>query len=147
MPRSRHHTPLRLGHPAVIAVAAALVLAAAAPALAAWSGSGTGGAGAGATTMPGGNSPAVAASGTGVAVRWPASTFPNGAAVEGYIVRRFDAASGQEATVGAACAGTVASTTCTEASVPAGTWVYTITPVQGGWTGAQSSPSSPATVG
>jgi hypothetical protein len=88
----------------------------------------------------------VAVSGSGVAVRWQASTFPSGGAVEGYIIRRFDAASGQEATVGATCAGTVAATTCTESSVPVGTWVYTVTPIQGGWTGAQSAASSPATV-
>jgi hypothetical protein len=129
-----------------VALIAAAVVGTAVPALAAWSVGGAGGTAAGATTMPGGNPPAVAVAGSDVSVRWPASTFPSGAAVEGYIVRRFDAASGQEAPVGAACAGTVASTTCTESSVPVGTWVYTVTPIQGGWTGAQSSPSSPATV-
>jgi hypothetical protein len=96
--------------------------------------------------MPVGNSPAVAVTGSDVAVRWPASTFPNGAAVEGYIVQRFDAATGQQATVGGTCAGAVTSTTCTDTTVPAGTWVYTVIPIQGGWTGGASSPSPAVTV-
>jgi hypothetical protein len=133
-------------HSGAIALTAAAVFIVASPALASWSVGGVGSAAGAATTMPGGNTPAVAVSGSDVAVRWPASTFPSDAAVEGYIIRRFDAASGQEATVGAACAGTVASTTCTESNVPAGNWVYTVTPIQGGWTGTQSSPSSPASV-
>lgn len=146
MSGSRYLTAPRSRRCATIALTATLVFITAGPAVAAWSPGGPGQAAGAATTMPGGNAPAVAVVGSAVAVRWPASTFPNGAAVEGYIVQRFDAASGQQATVGAACSGTVAATTCTESSVPAGTWVYTVTPIQGGWTGAQSASSSPATV-
>jgi hypothetical protein len=40
----------------------------------------------------------------------------------------------------------VATTICTETGVASGNWVYTDTPVQGGWAGAQSPPSPVATV-
>ena len=36
--------------------------------------------------------------------------------------------------------------TCTETSVPSGNWSYSVTPVQGGWTGSESSQSATATV-
>jgi hypothetical protein len=41
------------------------------------------------------------------------------------------------------CAGTLAVTTCTETSIPEGTWVYTITPVVDIWAGAESAQSTP----
>jgi hypothetical protein len=141
MSRSRYRTPRKSGRRAALALFVALVFAVANPALAAWSGGGTGAAAGAATTMPGGNSPSVVVSGSSVTVRWPASTFTSGVNVEGYIVQRLDAASGQDANIAAACAGIVTATTCTESNVPAGSWVYTVTPVQGGWAGASSPPS------
>lgn len=125
----------------VLAVAGLAV--AADPALAAWSGSGAGSAAGAATIMPGGQAPSGNATGASVTVQWPAATFPNGAPVAGYIVRRYDFATGAQATVGPGCSGTVTSTSCTETAVPAGTWVYTDTPVQDSWTGTESS-ASPA---
>ena len=44
--------------------------------------------------------------------------------------------------MGSGCNGVVAATTCTEQSVPAGTWVYTETPVQLNWTGGASPDSA-----
>ena len=76
----------------------------------------------------------------------PAATFANGAAVAGYLVNRYDAATGVLQTIGAACSGVVATTTCTENNVPSGTWEYTDTAVQYSWTGASSSPSNPIIV-
>ena len=138
---------MRPRHPVVAAALAfGAACALAAPALAAWSASGSGAADGAASTMPGGSTPAVSPSGSAVTVRWPAATFPNGAQVEGYVVHRYDTASGLEATVGSSCSGVVATTICTETGVPSGSWVYTDTPVQGGWTGAQSPPSPVATV-
>lgn len=59
----------------------------------------------------------------------PAAALLDNKAVAGYVIDRFDAASGIQATIGAGGSGTVATTTCTELNVPAGTWIYTDTPV------------------
>ena len=129
---------------ATTAIAALVALAG--PAVAAWSTSGDGAAAGAASTMPGGAAPTVAAGGADVRVSWPAATFPNGAPVEGYVIHRYDA-NGSPAGVGAACAGIVTTTSCTESGVPSGAWTYTDTPVQGGWTGQESGASPPAAVG
>jgi hypothetical protein len=122
-------------------LAAALVLVFGA--LGEWSADGDGSAGAGALTMPSGLAPTVPSlSRPSVTVTWPAATFSTGDPVEGYVVHRYDAASGAQAIVGAGCDGTVVGTTCTETGVPVGTWVYTDTPLQGGWTGQESPPSN-----
>jgi hypothetical protein len=92
--------------------------------------------------MPTGGQPAGSATGGSVSIRWPAATLPNGIAVAGYVVRRFNAVTGAAATVGSGCSGVVATTTCTELSVPLGTWVYTDTPKLS-WTGGQSPDSAP----
>jgi len=113
---------------------------------AAWSGSGSGTATALADTMPSGNRPSAAGSSSNVTLRWPAAVFPGGGSVAGYVIRRFNAANGAEATVGAGCSGTVTTTTCTEASVPSGAWIYTDTPVQHTWSGAQSTASAVVTL-
>jgi hypothetical protein len=93
-----------------------------------------------------GQAPAATASGSSVAVSWPAATFPDGAPVAGYIVRRYNAATGGQETTGAACSGTITSTSCTESAVSAGSWVYTDTPVQANWTGTGSPASASVTV-
>jgi hypothetical protein len=126
-------------------VVAALVLAAAAPAAAAWSDDGAGAAAGRALVMPDGLRPVASASGSDVALRWPAALLPNGTAVGGYLISRFGA-NGQPVAVLADCAGTITSTTCTEHNVPAGTWSYTDTPVLDNWTGRSSPQSAPVTV-
>jgi len=113
---------------------------------AAWSSSGSGVAAAQAYTMPNGGQPTVRVSGTTVTLVWPAALFPDNLGVTGYLISRFDDINGAEETVGASCSGTVTTTTCTEQNVPAGTWIYTDTPVQDSWTGGQSSASRPVTV-
>lgn len=120
--------------------------AAAGPALATWSAGGSGTAAGAATVMPTGNAPSVSVAGSNVTVRWSAATLPGGVDVAGYIVQRFNAATGQLATIGPSCAGVVTSTTCTETGVPAGSWVYTDTPVQANWSGSQSPDSPPVTI-
>ena len=127
------------------AVAAAALLLHPAFAGAQWSLSAIGSAAGAATVMPAGQAPGAAATGGTVTVQWPAATFANGDAVAGYTVQRFNAINGQLASVGAGCSGVVTVTTCTERAVPSGSWVYTDTPVEAGWTGFASPASSPVT--
>lgn len=79
-------------------------------------------------------------------VTWAASSFVGGGAVPNYVVRRFNALSGAEGAVGAACSGLVAATSCVEAGVPTGTWKYSITPAAGAWRGGQSAQGSAVVV-
>jgi hypothetical protein len=129
-----------------LCLALLLGLAFAARAQAAWTGGGQGRASALAYTMPSGSQPIARASGSNVTLRWPAAVFAGGQSVAGYVIHRFDAISGAQASVGAGCSGTVPTTTCTEQNVPSGTWVYTDTPVQGNWTGGQSAASAAVSV-
>jgi hypothetical protein len=110
----------------------------------AWSswttGSVPGGSGAAAAaTVEAGMKPVAVATGGNVAVSWAASTVSNGDPVAGYIVMRYDVATLTPRSTIASCSGTIATTSCTETSVPDGTWVYTVTPVLGSnWRGAES---------
>ena len=113
---------------------------------ASWVGGGSGHASALAYVMPAGSQPVGRARAQTVTVVWPAAVFPNNQSVAGYVVRRFDATNGSQATVGASCAGIVTSTSCSEQNVPSGTWIYTDTPVQHNWTGGQSPTSTSVTV-
>ena len=92
--------------------------------------------------MPTGVAPTGSATGSSVTIRWPAVTLSSGAPVAGYVISRINALNGSAATVGPGCAGVVTTTTCTEQSVPSGTWIYTDTPVQLSWTGGASPASS-----
>lgn len=93
-------------------------------------------------TMPTGSTPSGQASGSSVTVSWASAALPNGVAVAGYVIRRYDAATGAQESVGGNCSGVVTTTTCTELSVPSGTWVYTDIPVQSNWTGGASQKSA-----
>jgi hypothetical protein len=110
----------------------------------AWASFPAGGLGSGAAraqTANAGNPPAASASGTSVTVSWSASTLSGGGAVDGYLVKRYDASNALQ-TTGANCAGTVAALTCTENGVPGGTWQYSVTPVKANWHGAESLKTS-----
>ena len=137
---------MRLRYVLTVSAAAALVLSIAARADAAWSASGTGQAESLATVMPSGSQPVARVSGSDVSLRWAAATFPGGSPVAGYVIHRSDP-NGTAATVLANCAGTIATTTCTEHNVPAGTWTYTDSPVQNNWTGPPSPASAAVVVG
>lgn len=121
------------------------VLVAPGAAGAAWSSSGSGGQAARAISLPGGNTPSASVSNRSVTVSWSASTLPGGAQVAGYQVRRYSTGGTLQST-GSGCSGTVSATSCTEAAVPAGTWRYAVVPVQGNWSGAESSRSTSVTV-
>src|SRR6266498_797934 len=97
--------------------------------------------------MPGGNKPDAVVSGTDVTVSWTASKFTGNINVAGYVVKRYATSSSTAITPNADCAGTIAALTCTEHSVPAGSWQYTVTPKQGNnWVGAESTKSTAVTV-
>jgi hypothetical protein len=131
---------------AALALLLSLSLAPAPDALASWSAQGPGEAAGAATVMPTGGTPVGRGAGSSVTVFWPASTLPGGAPVGGYVIDRYNAVTLAQATVGSACNGVVAATTCTEQSVQPGTWVYTVTPVQLSWTGGASPDSASVVV-
>ncbi len=127
------------------------VVAAPVAAWAYWSGSGTLVRGPGlavAATVNAGAVPGVHATGSTVTVSWGESQISNGLDVDGYVVRRYDAGSGIEGTVGAGCSGTIATLGCTETGVPTGSWRYTVMPVVAtNWRGAESDRSGAVSVG
>ena len=121
------------------------ILAVPGVALASWVEAGSGSASAGAVDMPAGPTPVVNATGRTVNVSWATARFPDTTAVSAYLVTRYDTG-GVVQSIGAGCSGEITALTCTESSVPAGSWVYTVTAKQGGWTGPESDESSPVTV-
>src|SRR2546429_6002006 len=134
--------------PALRPILIALAFAAVAPAAAAnaaWTQTGSGVQWAKAVSMPTGNTPTAAVSNRSVAVSWTANTMPGGASVSTYVVKRYDTI-GNVQTIGSSCSGTISALTCTETSVPGGTWKYTVTPTLSNWTGAESAQSTTATV-
>ncbi len=128
--------------PISVAVAALTMVASA---TAAWQSPGSGSGYSGTKTMPTGSTPSASVSNRKVTVSWSASTLPGGGAVDGYLVKRYDTG-GVQQTIGADCSGTIAALTCTENSVPPGSWRYTVTPLLGNWRGSESPMSSTVTV-
>ena len=123
-----------------------LVLGSGASASAAWAAPGSGSGFAKAFVAPTGAKPTASRSGVNVTVAWTASTFGNGASVEGYVVRRYEALTDVSIPVLPNCAGTVSALSCTETLVPPGSWRYTITPVHRSWIGSEGPKSDPITV-
>ena len=94
-----------------------------------------------------GSTPTVTAAGRTLTVSWTASTLSSGQPVAGYVVKRYNATTQVLQTIGSSCSGTVTATTCAEAKVPGGQWVYSVTPVIGtSWQGPESVKSLPVTV-
>jgi hypothetical protein len=143
MIRSRIPAPTKLL--ALVATGAALTLLPSVSAMAAWSVAGSGSVAGAPAVMPTGLAPTASATGTQVALRWPAVTLSSGAAVSGYVVVRINTINGTSVAAGGTCAGTVTTTTCTD-SPASGAWAYADTPVQASWTGGQSAPSNTVTV-
>src|SRR5262245_32982746 len=99
-----------------------------------------------AATLAAGNQPGVAAVGASVAVSWTATQLPGGVPVNGYEVSAYDASSGTPRAVGGSCAGVIGSTSCTDSSVPSGSWRYAVVPRQSAWFGPASVLSAAVTV-
>lgn len=139
---SRRHLS-RLRHGLIVAAVVLCVMTGAAWAY--WTtGSVPGGNGAAAaTSVNQGSTPAVVANGRSVAVSWTATTMANGDAVAGYTVQRYDASTLTLQPIGSGCSGTLVTTVCTETRVPAGDWVYAVTPrFATNWRGLESARSS-----
>jgi hypothetical protein len=132
-------------------LAVCLVAVASATAWAIWSADSTPAShvAAGAASVNQGATPtADAAAGRKVTVGWSASTLSNGHAVDGYVIKRYDAGTGALQTTLAGCAGTITAVSCVETGVPAGQWKYAITPlIATNWRGAEGAKSTAATVG
>jgi hypothetical protein len=126
--------------------ALALLLSHSTLAMAAWSTPASGSAAGAAATMPSGGAPSGGAIGTSVTLTWATAHLSSGTAVAGYVIRKYNAANGTPVAVGSGCSGVITTLTCTELGVAAGTWFYTVTPVQMNWTGGESAGSSTITV-
>ena len=111
---------------------------------AAWSGTGTGNGQAVAAALPAGGTPTATVSGRSVTVSWAATTLL-GQNADGYTITRYDS-SGAAQSIGSGCSGTITALTCTETSVPAGTWTYTVTPLLHSWSGSESPRSAAVTI-
>ena len=121
-----------------VAIAAAVAAGFPGGAAAGWRVLASGGTQAKAKTLGSGNRPSGTVSGHRVTLTWAASSYAEGGAPAGYVVRRFDAGTGVEQVVGASCAGIINALTCQESSVPKGSWQYSITPATANWRGPQS---------
>src|SRR5256885_2998496 len=121
---------------AAMALVTAIATLAPSVANASWQSVGSGSGYSRAQTMPAGNTPTASVSGRNVTLSWTASS--GSVSVTGYLVKRYNT-SGAQQTIGASCAGTIATTGCTEAAVAAGSWRYAVTPVHGNWRGAESA--------
>jgi len=94
-----------------------------------------------------GATPTASAAAQTVTVSWAASTLSTGQAVDGYIVKRYDANTLALQSILSACGGTITATTCIESSVPGGTWKYSVTPAfAANWQGAESDKSGSVVV-
>jgi hypothetical protein len=115
-------------------------------AAAGWRLAGSGPGAAMAKTLGPGNAPNASVSGHKVTVTWTASSYTNGGAPGGYVVRRYNASTGVVQTIGSNCTGTISALTCTENGVPAGSWKYTTTPATANWRGPESAKSATVVV-
>src|SRR5438309_6749066 len=140
LPRRRHVT-----RPVVLGAAAAALIGGAAIAYAFFSSVGSGSSSSSALTVGAGHQPTVSASGSSVTVTWPQATLADGTPVAGYLINRYDSG-GAAQTVNASCSGTIGALTCTETTVPNGSFSYTDTPVQNNWHGAESPKSAQVVV-
>lgn len=87
--------------------------------------------------------PSAVVSGGAASISWKQGTTAEGRPVGGYTVARYSSASGGIKVSGTGgCAGIITVLTCSEASLPAGTWYYTVTPVLGAWVGVESARSA-----
>ena len=128
-------------------IALTLMAAPMGSAMAFWSAS-AGGAGTGTTDRvnPGSQPSTTPGAAESVSLQWAAGSTAAGHALTGYRVNRYaSATSGTAVAATGGCTGIVATTQCTEQSVPPGTWYYEIIPVLNSWTGA-AGPRSVGTV-
>ncbi|KRE72092.1 hypothetical protein [Arthrobacter sp. Soil762] len=128
-------------------VAAALVISWGAPAANAyWQTLSSNNGGARADAILAVAAPTASPSAGAASVSWAQSTTAAGRPVSGYTVARYSSPTGgTKVAAGGGCGGTIATLTCSEAALPAGTWYYTVTPVLASWTGVESARSAGVT--
>jgi hypothetical protein len=127
--------------PLLVVVAAAGFLAGGAGA--AWALSRSGPGAAKAKTLAVGSQPTASVQGHKVTVTWTATSFTTGGAAPGYVIRRYNVATGVGVGAANGCSGTLTVLTCTETGVVAGSWQYTVTPAAGtNWRGPESPKSA-----
>lgn len=126
----------------ILAITATVLGLGSSAAQAAWQAGNSGSAYAKARSIGSMSAPSANVSGSDVTVSWSA---PGGSVPTDYQVERYSAGGGVQ-TIGANCSGTITGLTCTENSVPAGSWEYTVTPVRQNWTGTESARSSAVNV-
>jgi hypothetical protein len=130
---------VRLRATLIASVLALLAALAPASAPASWKGASSGSASAKARSLGTVAQPTTSIANRNVTVRW---TVPaSGAPVTAYLVRRYDE-SGNPQAIGADCAGTITTTSCTETAVPQGRWRYRVTAVNARWRGTESAASA-----
>ena len=96
-----------------------------------------------ADSIPAIAAPSAAASAGTATVSWSSGATAAGRPVTGYTVARYSAASGgTNVAAGGNCAGILTALSCTESSLPGGTWYYTVTPVLAAWQGPESGRSA-----
>ncbi len=147
-PPVRHTTAARRRIRGVVALTVTLLLVLGPAALAAWVvGSLPGAAAARASTLPMVASVTATASGqSSASVAWQPAALPGGAGPATYQVTAYPEGGGAARTPGGTCASPVTSTSCEDASAPAGSWVYRVSTRLASWTGAASDPSAPVTL-
>jgi hypothetical protein len=96
-----------------------------------------------AVTVNQGAKPTTTVTISSVSISWTATTMSDAAAVDGYVITRYDQ-SGVAQTMLSNCTGTRTTLTCTENLLPDGTWRYSVTPVYAAhWRGPESPLSDP----
>jgi hypothetical protein len=101
-----------------------------------------------ADSIPAVGTPAASVSSGAATVSWQQGTTAAGRPVAGYTIARYTSATGgTRVDAEGGCAGTITTLACTEASLPAGTWYYIVTPVLGAWAGAESARSAGVAAG
>ena len=118
---------------------AGVLLAIPSAATAAWQGSAAGAGRGQAATVEPGAAPSAIVLGRTVTLAWAPSTLSTGVPVTQYHVRRFDPSGVQQIISSGTCASMVFGTTCSETDVPAGDWLYSVTPVYENWRGPEST--------
>ena len=127
--------------PLLVVVAAAGFLAGGA--CAAWALSRSGPGAAKAKTLAVGSQPTASVQGHKVTVTWTATSFTTGGAAPGYVIRRYNVATGVGVGAANGCSGTLTVLTCTETGVVSGSWQYKITPAAGtNWRGPERAKSA-----
>lgn len=114
--------------------------------LVAWSAGSLGLGGSTVQALAAGAAPTGTVVGREVTVRWDQIELSGGTPVAAYRVRRYSLG-GVEQPLTSGCAALVGGLTCVEDAVPAGSWRFTLAPVQAPWVGAESPRSAIVTVG